>query len=83
MSQIEEKIFSIFLSSTYNDLRVHRDKVITIIQSLGHMPIAMEFFGGEIQKNTDFIEEKITLSDIFILILGNNGGNSLDDARRL
>jgi hypothetical protein len=39
--------FQIFVSSTYVDLKNHRDLVIKSILEMGHIPVEMEMFSAD------------------------------------
>jgi len=74
-----DHIYDIFLSSTKRDLDDIRAAAISVIQSLGHRPIAMEFFEAQERNSQDYIGDCIYESDIFIFILGRNYGTKTDD----
>lgn len=69
------RIYDIFVSSTKTDLEEQRKVVINEIRELGHRPVAMELFNAQSRKGTDFIDDCIRTSDIFISIVGRKVGS--------
>ena len=56
---MENKKYQIFVSSTYNDLREAREKVIETILSLYHFPVGMEMFSADDSEQLDMVVVKI------------------------
>lgn len=66
--------FQVFISSTYEDLKVERQSAVQSILKAGHIPAGMELFtAGDITQMAD-IERWIDESDLFLLILGARYG---------
>lgn len=72
--QIEKK-YQIFISSTYEDLKKERQKVIETILKLNHFPIGMEMFNAESQEQWKVIERTIKSSDYYVLIIKKRYGS--------
>lgn len=72
---IDKKIYSAFISSNFEKLRVERNTVIDILLDFRILPIGMEHF--TVTTNSDFseIEELIDDSDFFIMLLGSTYGS--------
>ncbi|MFI3631466.1 DUF4062 domain-containing protein [Enterococcus hirae] len=71
---ILEKKYQVFISSTYEDLIVERQEVVTAVLNAGHIPAGMELFkAGPTQE--EVIREWIEESDIYVLILGPRYGS--------
>ncbi|EOH58854.1 DUF4062 domain-containing protein [Enterococcus mundtii] len=69
-----EKKYQVFISSTYEDLIVERQEVVTAVLNAGHIPAGMELFkAGPTQE--EVIREWIEESDIYVLILGPRYGS--------
>lgn len=68
------KKLQIFVSSTYNDLIVERQKVVEGILNAGHIPAGMELFGGPASV-IKTIQRWINQSDMCILLLGGKYGS--------
>lgn len=64
------KRYSIFISSTFVDLKDYRESVHNAILSDGHFPIAMENFTASNQPQWDKIKPLIDECDYYILIVG-------------
>ena len=75
---INEKKFSIFISSTFNDLEHHRSLLIDYIVKRGHFPIGMELFHASSIHNIGYIGNKIVECDIFVLISGTRYGEPVE-----
>ncbi|HGF7598880.1 TPA: DUF4062 domain-containing protein [Enterococcus hirae] len=68
------KKYQVFISSTYEDLIVERQEVVTAVLNAGHIPAGMELFkAGPTQE--EVIREWIEESDIYVLILGPRYGS--------
>lgn len=64
-----EKIFHVFVSSTYSDLIDERKKVSEAVAKAGFVAEGMEIFPASSQKQMDFIERVIDRCDYYILIV--------------
>ena len=69
------KKYTVFISSTYNDLKVYRKAIISSIFELGDIPICMERFNASTGDTWEYIKQYIDLCDYFILLVGNNIGS--------
>jgi hypothetical protein len=70
-----EKKFQIFVSSTFEDLRVPRDRVIQGILEMGHIPVGMEMFSAADDEQWKIIARHIEESDYYVVILGHRYGS--------
>lgn len=68
-----DKIFKIFVSSTFTDLEDIRLQAMQGVLKAGHMPIMMEGFAAT-STQKEIIKKKITNSDAYILIVGSKYG---------
>ncbi|MDD2292437.1 MAG: DUF4062 domain-containing protein [Aliarcobacter sp.] len=64
------KKYSIFISSTYKDLKEYRKSVHDAILKDGHFPVAMENFLASDKDQWKTIEKLIEECDYYVLILG-------------
>ena len=71
------KLYQVFISSTYRDLVEEREKVITTLQQMGHIPAGMELFKASADDKIKYIKKVIDYSDYYVLIIGSEYG-SLD-----
>lgn len=70
-----EKRYQVFISSTFRDLEVERQKVLLALQMLNHIPAGMEFFPSANDTPWDVIKKVIELSDYYVLIIGGRYGS--------
>lgn len=74
------KKYQIFVSSTYEDLKEERRKVFQAILRMGHIPVAMEYFGAADNPSWDIIKNAMETSDYYVLIIGQRYGATMKDA---
>lgn len=67
--------YQIFISSTFSDLQDERRAAIDTVLCAGHIPLGMEVFRGDDQKQKVIIEHWLQQIDIYILILGVRYGD--------
>ena len=70
-----KKKYQIFVSSTYKDLTLARQKVIEAILRMYHIPIGMEMFSAGDDEQWEIIRDSINLSDYYVLIIGFKYGS--------
>jgi hypothetical protein len=75
----EEKLYQIFISSTFDDLRDARREVTRTITELGHIPAGMEVFPATDEEQLAFIRRIIDDCDYYLLIIGNRYGSIAPD----
>lgn len=74
-----DKKYQIFLSSTYSDLKVAREKVIKTILNLYQHPVGMEMFSADDDEQWEVIKETIKSSDYYIVLIGHRYGSTTKD----
>lgn len=74
-----DKIFHVFVSSTYSDLKEERKRVSDSIAKAGFVPEGMEIFPASSQSQMDFIKTVIDRCDYYVLILAGRYGSTADD----
>lgn len=67
--------YQIFVSSTYEDLKLERDRVIQGILELGHIPVGMEMFSAADEAQWQIIARNIRESDYYVVILAHRYGS--------
>lgn len=75
---MEDKIYQIFVSSTFRDLEKERQEVIAAVVGSGNMPIGMEYFPSTNATPFEYIKTMLEKSDYYILILAGKYG-SIDE----
>jgi hypothetical protein len=72
-------IYSVFVSSTYEDLREERAAVQKALLQLHCMPIGMELFGSDDEETWEVIKRQINDCDYFVVIVADKYGSVADD----
>lgn len=70
-----DKKYQIFVSSTFEDLKNIRLRVLNTILIMRHFPSGMELFGASTLKQWDIIKNELDSSDYYILIMGQRYGS--------
>lgn len=70
-----EKIFHVFVSSTYTDLVEARRKVSDAVAKAGYVAEGMEIFPASSQKQMDFIHKVIDRCDYYVLVVAGRYGS--------
>jgi len=71
----DNKRYMVFVSSTYEDLKVARSKAFETILNLDHFPAGMESFPPADEQQWEFIKSVIRQCDYYILIIGGRYGS--------
>jgi hypothetical protein len=74
------KKYQIFISSTFDDLKEHRDAVVKAVLQLGHLPVGMEMFNAGDQTQWETIKSYIDSSDYYLVILAHRYGSKDPDS---
>lgn len=67
--------YQVFLSSTYEDLRVERQQATQAILEAGNFPAGMELFPAADDNQWELIKQVISESDYYIVIAGGKYGS--------
>ena len=73
------KKYQFFISSTYEDLKVERDKAIYTILEMEQFPVGMELFSAADEDQWDVISQTIDTSDYYVLIIGRRYGSIIPE----
>ena len=76
---MNDKIYKIFISSTYLDLKAHRQKVIDAVLKMQHLPVGMEMFNASSDSQWKVITDTIDECDYYLLILGKRYGSLIEE----
>lgn len=74
-----DKLFHVFVSSTYSDLQEERSRVSEGLSKAGQVPEGMEIFPASSQKQIDFIKSVIDRCDYYAVIVGGRYGSTTPD----
>lgn len=72
---MSSKRYQVFVSSTYEDLKEERNKVIQALLRIDCIPIGMENFNAADEDQFTVIKELIESCDYYVLILGGRYGS--------
>lgn len=70
-----DKKYTVFVSSTYEDLKEERQEVMQALLEMDCIPCAMELFPAADEEQFDFIKSIIDDCDYYVLILGGKYGS--------
>lgn len=71
----QDKIYQVFVSSTYEDLKEERQEVMAAVVSTGNVPIGMEYFPAGDAAPFDYIKKQIDEADYYILVVAGKYGS--------
>jgi hypothetical protein len=74
-----DKVYQVFVSSTYSDLRDERRQVSEYLAKDGLIPAGMELFPAADQQQLDFIKRVIDRCDYYVVIVGGRYGSLADE----
>jgi hypothetical protein len=74
-----EKIYQVFVSSTYSDLKDERRQVSEFLAKDGFVPAGMELFPAADQQQLEFIKRVIDRCDYYVVIVGGRYGSLADE----
>jgi hypothetical protein len=74
-----DKLYHVFISSTYSDLKDERKRVSESIAKAGYVPEGMELFPASSKKQFEFIKRVIDRCDYYVVIIGGRYGTLADD----
>lgn len=77
--KLHDKRYSIFISSTFEDLKEERQAVQDVIISAGDFPVQMESFPAVDEDQFAFIKTLIDKYDYYVLIVGGRYGTAAED----
>ncbi|RHZ90979.1 DUF4062 domain-containing protein [Cereibacter sphaeroides] len=78
---MQEKRYSIFISSTYEDLKAERQAVQDAVISAGDFPVQMESFPAADEDQFEFIKTLIDSCDYYVLIVAGRYGKPAADGK--
>jgi hypothetical protein len=74
-----DKVYQVFVSSTYSDLKDERRHVSETLAKAGYIPAGMELFPATDQQQLEFIKRIIDRCDYYVVIVGGRYGSLADD----
>lgn len=79
LEEIMNKKYTVFVSSTYEDLKQERQEVIQALLEMDCIPCAMELFPAAYEEQFNFIKSVIDDCDYYVLVLGGKYGSMNSD----
>ena len=73
-----DKVYQVFVSSTFVDLEDERRQVSNALAKAGYLVAGMELFPATDQQQLDFIKRVIDRSDYYVVIVGGRYGSLAD-----
>ncbi len=72
-----KKMYQVFVSSTYEDLKEERNEVFKALLELGCHPVGMELISAADESKLSHIQQLIKECDYYIVIIGGRYGSEL------
>jgi hypothetical protein len=76
---VAEKIYKVFVSSTYEDLREERGVVQKALLQVNCLPVGMELFPAADEETWTFIKSQIDDSDYYVVMVAGRYGSLAQD----
>jgi hypothetical protein len=74
-----DKVYQVFVSSTYADLKEERQQVSNTLAKAGYMAAGMELFPATDRQQLEYIKRIIDRSDYYVVIVAGRYGSLADD----
>jgi hypothetical protein len=74
-----DRLYRVFISSTYTDLIETRQEVMRVLLRQNHIPSGMEAFNAGDEEQWSVIKRVIDLCDYYVVIISNRYGSVLGD----
>jgi len=74
-----ERRYLVFVSSTFEDLKTEREKVLDAILERRGFPDGMEIFPAASKEQWEFIKHEITICDFYVIVIGGKYGSLASD----
>src|SRR6266550_687738 len=74
-----EKLYRVFVSSTYEDLKEERRAVMEALLKMDCIPSGMELFSAADESQWKVITRTIDLCDYYVLVIAGRYGSCLKD----
>jgi hypothetical protein len=76
-----KKLYQVFVSSTFDDLKEERREVLQTVIGLDCVPAGMELFAAADEEQFSYIKRVIDICDYYIVIVGGRYGSVAPDGR--
>jgi hypothetical protein len=75
-----DKVYQVFVSSTFSDLKDERLQVSNTLAKAGYIAAGMELFPATDQQQLEYIKRVIDRSDYYVVIVGGRYGTIADES---
>jgi hypothetical protein len=72
---MSDKKYSVFISSTFDDLKEQRAAVLNVVLQNGHFPLGMELWGAADEQQWQIIQRQIDVADYYVVIIAHRYGS--------
>lgn len=72
---MSDKIYRVFISSTYDDLKTERQHLVEAILGLSNLPVGMEWFGAGDEAQWKVIQDLIDVCDYYVVLVAHRYGS--------
>ncbi len=76
-----DKVYQVFISSTFADLKEERQQVSNILAKAGYLAAGMELFPASDEQQLEYIQRVIDRSDYYVVIVAGRYGSTADDGK--
>jgi hypothetical protein len=81
MVGLDDRRYQVFVSSTFEDLQVERQRVLQAVLEMKAFPAGMELFPSANEEQWSFIQREIESSDYYIVVTAGMYGSIAGDGR--
>jgi hypothetical protein len=71
--------YTVFVSSTHDDLKDEREAVADQLLKLGHIPCGMEQFSADTRRGWEIITQTIDICDYYVLVVAGRYGSPFSE----
>jgi hypothetical protein len=79
--QNPERVYQVFLSSTFSDLEEERREISNTLAKAGFLVAGMELFPASDEEQMSYIKRIIDRSDYYVVIIGGRYGSLASDGQ--
>jgi hypothetical protein len=76
-----DKVYQVFVSSTFADLKEERQEVSNTLAKAGYIAAGMELFPATDQQQLEYIQRVIDRCDYYVVIIGARYGSLAEDGK--
>lgn len=77
---MSDKKYTVFISSTFDDLGDQREGAMRTVLEYGHFPLGMELWGASSAQQWKIIQRQIDIADYYLVIVAHRYGSQAKDS---